>query len=62
MAKPAASSWAELILMPVDRRIIDWACNRLALRWAVCATSEDIFVLSMVTGFAFQMHLQLACA
>jgi hypothetical protein len=51
IANPAASSWAELILVPVDKRIIDCACNRPAFCWAVFATSEGMLVFSIVTGF-----------
>ena len=51
MARPAASSLAELMRLPVDRRSI--AALRLvcAMRWPVWAVSADRLVLMTVIGF-----------
>jgi hypothetical protein len=45
MAKPAASSFASLIRMPVDKRSIAVACDRPVLRNELCAANALMFVL-----------------
>jgi hypothetical protein len=47
IATPAASSDAELILWPVDRRAIDVSISLFTLLAAACAISAPVFVATL---------------
>jgi hypothetical protein len=57
MAKPAASSFALLILWPVDKRSIDIDIFLFTLLIEPCAASALILVLITDMGFSFKVLL-----